>query len=95
MSFKAQFNTNANGDHALARAADPRMRELVRRCQVAVDGLRPIYAGQPLETIKQPLQQAWASATGGAQIKDPLLTKYAKAIQTGQAVKLKYVGLKK
>lgn len=95
MSFKATFSTNANWEHALERAVEPGTRKLAHRCQMAIDGLRPIYAERPLEEVKQALQQAWANVTDGAQIKDPLLREYANAIRAGRPVKVKYMGLKK
>jgi hypothetical protein len=93
MSMK--FSMNPDWERQLARAIEPRMQEFVRRLQAAVDGLRPVYEGKPVEEIKPALQQAWANVNDGARITDPDLTEYAEAIRIGRPVEIRYGGIKK
>jgi hypothetical protein len=91
----SNFRMSTDWQRQLTRAIEPRMQELVRRCQAAVDGLGPVYEGKPVEEIKPALQRAWASATEGGQITDPHLTEYAEAIRIGRPVVMRYEGIKK
>jgi hypothetical protein len=88
-----EFRMNPDWERQLAQAIEPQMQELARRLQAAVDGLRPVYEGKPVEEIKPALQQAWANVNEGAQITDPGLTEYAEAIRVGQPVEIRYDGI--
>jgi hypothetical protein len=91
----ANFRMNPDWERQLKRAIEPQMQELVRRLQAAVDGLRPVYEGKPVEAIKPALQQAWAGANDGARITDSHLTEYAEAIRIGRPIEMRYEGIKK
>jgi hypothetical protein len=95
MSMKGNFSMNPDWERQLASAIAPRMRELVRRLQTAVDDLRPVYEGKPIEEIMPAVQQAWANTNDGAQIAYPDLTEYADAIRIGRPVEIRYYGIKK
>jgi hypothetical protein len=92
MSMRVSFSMNPDWERQLARAIEPQMQELARRLQAAVDNLRPVYEGKPIEEIKPALQQAWAHANDGARITDPHLTEYAEAIRIGRPVEIRYEG---
>lgn len=93
MSMNVRFSMNSDWESQLARAIEPQMQELVHRLQAAMDGLRPVYEGKPVEEIKPALQRAWANANDGAQITDPQLTTYAEAIRIGQPIEIRYGGI--
>lgn len=95
MSSKATFSMNPGWERQLAQVIEPGMQELARRLQAAVDGLRPIYEGKPIQQIKPALQQAWANVNDGAQITDPHLTEYAEAIRIGRRIEIRYEGIRK
>lgn len=93
MSSKVNFSMNPDWERQLAQAIEPGMQELARRLQTAVDDLRPMYEGKPVQQIKPALQQAWGNVNDGAQITDPRLTEYAEAIQSGRRIEIRYEGI--
>lgn len=95
MSMKVNFTMSSDWERQLTRAIEPQMHEFVSHLQAAIDGLRPVYEGRPIEEIKPALQQAWANANDGARITDPHLTEYAEAIRIGRRIEIRYEGIKK
>jgi hypothetical protein len=91
----SRIRMNTDWERQLTQNIDSHMRELVRRCQTAIDGLRPAYEGKPVEEIKPAVQSAWTRATEGGQITDPNLTEYAEAIRIGRPIVMRYDGIKK
>jgi hypothetical protein len=93
MSIDGKFSMDPDWERKLMRAIDGGMHELAHDFQRAIDGLRPMYEGKPVEQIKPALQRAWASVNDGARITDPHLTEYAEAIRTGRPIEIKYAGI--
>lgn len=70
----------------LKRLAADAVREIASDFQEMLDRVSSEYSGQPVDTIKSILQQAWEEL--GGTIGDPDLTDYATVISEGGRIQV-------
>lgn len=62
-------------------------RQILAQLQAACDAVHRLYAGHPVERVKDGLRREFKRR--GATITDPQLTEFAEAISAGTRLKIK------
>lgn len=79
----AKFSFDEN---AIRKVVNQGVQKMASDLTSALGGLTARYKGRPVEEIKPEIQRVWAKHTGGGEVTDPELTRFAEQIQAGGEV---------